>query len=125
MMIHRRTSSIDKALVSTTDERSHPGAAHAQPISYTASFAMIGVCSTLIGITKVAVHTRPAFTTAVDELFAIDSIGSLASGMLAYAATHTTHPRRSQRLMRLADRVFLSGMVVIAIGCVLMAFAIA
>lgn len=108
-----------------TDEQTRTSTTHAHPISYTTSFAMVGVCSTLIGIVKVAIHTRPGFTTVVDELLAVDSLGFLASGMLAYAATHTARPQHSQRLMQLADRIFLSGMVAIAVGCVLMAFAIA
>lgn len=92
---------------------------------FAVSFSMIGVCSTLIGLVRVALHLEPEFTTAVDDLLALDAVAFLTSGMLAYAATHSHHPGRIQRLHRWSEGLFLTGMCVIAAGCILLAFDIA
>jgi hypothetical protein len=94
-------------------------AAHILPVSGT----MIGVCATLIGLAKIAQPTRGP--SHVDELAAIAAITFLASALTSYLSIRFGEDtRRGLRLERIADLIFLAGLVGITLVATLFAYEV-
>ena len=86
------------------------------------SVAMIGVCLTGVSILNVDQDLN-SFDTYVDDLLAIDSLVFLSAYLLAYWVVRvmTKSNRTMHKVGKLANVIFLSGMVIMAIVCICIA----
>ena len=99
--------------------RSDSLASHILPVSGT----MIGVCATLIGLAKIALAKHG--TSHVDEFAAIAAVTFLASALASYLSVRFAEQSgRSIRLERLADLIFLCGLVGITLVATLFAYEV-
>lgn len=83
---------------------------------FTASAAMVGVCLTVIGLLRVGLSIRGGVTFA-DDLLALDALFFLVSCLLAYLALRTRNIRRMHRVERLADTLFILGLILMVFVC--------
>lgn len=90
---------------------------------FTASAAMVGVCLTVIGLLRVVLTIRGGATFA-DDLLALDAFLFLVSCLLAYFALRTRGSHRMHRLERLADSLFITGLVLMVFVCGLIVYEI-
>ena len=99
--------------------RSDSLSSHILPVSGT----MIGVCATLIGLVKLA--TLKHGPSHVDEYAALVAVTFLASAMTSYLSIRwSDRVQLSFRLERLADAIFLSGLVGITLVATLFAYEV-
>ena len=92
---------------------------HILPVSGT----MIGVCVTLIGLVKLA-EARHG-TSHVDEYAALAAITFLASALTSYLSMrYADREKLSVRIERLADTIFLWGLVGITLVATLFAYEV-
>jgi len=92
--------------------------AHILPTSAT----MIGVCMTVlsIGHLRQGGHSR----MLVDKLLAADALLFLASAVLSFMSMRSRRAGRPQRYEIWAESVFLLGLGALALGAMVLAFAI-
>jgi hypothetical protein len=99
--------------------RSQSLSSHILPVSGT----MIGVCTTLVGLAKVAEMRRGA--SRVDEYAAIAAITFLASALTSYLSIrYSSQAKISARIEQLADVIFLCGLVGITLVATLFAYEV-
>ena len=91
---------------------------------FTVSAAMVGVCLTVIGILRVVIVTRKIDTIA-DDLLSVDAVLFLISCVVSYWALRTRSRRRMHRVERVADVLFLTALLFMAIICGFVTYAIA
>jgi hypothetical protein len=84
---------------------------------------MVGVCITVISIVRVVIRAEGVNTLA-DDLLALDALVFLSSCLLSYWALRTRKKIRMYRVERAADIIFLTGLSVMAIVCVLIVWAV-
>jgi hypothetical protein len=89
---------------------------------FSVSAGMVGVCLTVIGLLRVVITLQKADTFA-DDLLAFDAIIFLIACVTSYWALRT--PGRMYRLERIADFVFLFGLVIMVGICAFITYAIA
>lgn len=92
---------------------------------FTASAALVGVCLTVIGLFRTLGSSTRAVTIG-DDLLALDGIMFLAACILSYIAIRIRRSigRRHHRLERTADIVFVTGLVMMALICGLIAYEV-
>jgi hypothetical protein len=90
---------------------------------FTASAAMVGVCLTVIGLLRLVLTIRGGVTLA-DDLLALDALLFLVSCLLSYFALRTRSTRRMHRLERVADGVFITGLVLMVLVCSIIVYEI-
>lgn len=88
---------------------------------FIASAAMVGVCLTGIGLLRVVLTIHGGATLA-DDLLALDAFLFLASCLLSYFALRTRSTRRMYRVERLADSLFIAGLVLMVFACGLIVY---
>jgi hypothetical protein len=88
---------------------------------FTASAALVGVCLTVIGLIRVVVATLNVDTIA-DNLLAVDALLFLASCLLSYWALRTRSIRRMYRVERVADAIFIAGLLMMTGVCSIIAY---
>ncbi len=88
---------------------------------FTASAAMVGVCLTVIGLIRVVLSFHGGRTIA-DDILALDALLFLLSCLLSYFSLRTRSTRRMYIVERLADGIFLTGLVLMAFVCGLIVF---
>ena len=99
--------------------RSDSLSSHILPVSGT----MIGVCTTLIGLVKLAATKHG--TSHVDEYAALVAVTFLASAMTSYLSIRwSDRAQLSIRIERLADVIFLCGLVCITLVATLFAYEV-
>lgn len=76
----------------------------------------MGVCLTVIGLLRVGISIRGGVTWA-DDLLAMDALIFLVSCLLAYFALRTRNLRRMHRVERLADTLFILGLILMVFVC--------
>ena len=83
------------------------------------SATMVGVCMTVVSIIRL-LHLQH-FATVVDRLLALDSVVFLFSALLSYLSL-----RRSERieLEGYADGAFMTGLALMSICSILLAFSL-
>ena len=91
---------------------------------FTVSAGMVGVCLTVIGLLRVVITLRKVDTFG-DDLLSFDAILFLISCVSSYWALRTRSTARMHRVERFADVVFLMALVLMAVGCVFITYAIA
>ena len=90
---------------------------------FTASAAMVGVCLTVIGLLRVVITIRKINTLA-DDILATDAFIFLVSCLLSYWALRTRISRRMHRVERIADGIFILGLLLMVIVCGFITYAI-
>lgn len=99
--------------------RSNSLASHILPVSGT----MIGVCTTLVGLVKVA--EVKSGSTHVDEYAAFAAITFLASALTSYLSIRwADRAKTSFRIEQLADVIFLCGLIGITLVATLFAYEV-
>ena len=83
---------------------------------FTASAAMVGVCLTVIGLLRVVLSIRGG-TTIADDLLALDALLFLVACLLSYFALRTRRARRMHRVERVADSLFIAGLILMVSVC--------
>jgi hypothetical protein len=90
---------------------------------FTASAALVGVCLTVIGLIRVVVATTKAVTIA-DDLLSCDATLFMLACVLSYWALRSRNIRRMHRLERIADAIFLTGLLLMTAVCGVVTWAI-
>lgn len=84
---------------------------------------MIGVCVTLVGLARIA--ERRSGPGNVDEYAALAAIAFLASSIASYSSLRfSRHTALSSRLERLADVIFICGLIGITAVATLFAYEV-
>lgn len=91
---------------------------------FATSAAMLGVCMTVVGVLHVVVVMRNIDTVA-DDLLSINAMIYLLACLSAYWALRTKRKGRNRRLERVADALFLFGLVLSAVSTGIITWAIA
>ena len=81
---------------------------------------MVGVCLTVIGIFQIGRLRNISLIS--DKLLAVDAVVFLFSCLLSYAALRTRTRKRRFRIERVADAIFIGGLILMAIVCFLVAY---
>src|SRR5437867_3308266 len=90
---------------------------------FTVSYAMVGVCLTVIGLIRVVITLGTADTIA-DDCLAINALLFLISCLLSYWALRSRGWSRMHRLKRLADSIFIFAMIGMVVVCTLLVYTI-
>ncbi|MFS2122713.1 hypothetical protein [Pseudomonas sp. Pseusp97] len=77
---------------------------------FSVSATMVGVCLTVIGIIRVILTLR-GDDLIIDDLVAINMFCYLVAAFCAYWSLRTHRTLRGQRMVRIADAVFLVALV--------------
>lgn len=85
---------------------------------FSVSATMVGVCLTVIGIVNFISNKK----TLVDEITAIDALIFLISCVLSYYAIRTKDNKRRFLLEKRVDMIFLFGILLMVLICILIAF---
>ncbi len=85
---------------------------------FTVSSGLIGVCFTVIGIINI-IGTRE---TMLDEITAINALIFLFACIFSYTAMKTRNPEKRFLLEKRVDMVFISGLSLMVIICLFIAF---
>ena len=88
---------------------------------FSVSAGLIGVCLTVIGIFR-AVTELKQFSSIGDNILALDALIFLCSCVISYFALRTNNKTRKRRIERVADYFFLSGLLLMAFVCILIAY---
>ena len=88
------------------------------------SAGMVGVCLTVIGLLRVVITLRKTDTFA-DDLLAFDAFLFLVACLSAYWALRTRGTQRMHRVERFADTIFILALVLMAVICGVVTYAIA
>jgi hypothetical protein len=84
---------------------------------FTVSAAMVGVCMTVIGILRIVITIQKVNTLA-DDFLAFDSLLFLTSCILSYWALRSRGYARMHRIERVADGIFILGLLGMGAICV-------
>jgi hypothetical protein len=90
---------------------------------FTASAAMVGVCLTVIGLVRVFT-TMKGVNTLADDILAAASLIFLVSCSLSYWALRTRKRRRMHKIERLADGIFIFGLMLMVAVCGIITYAL-
>ena len=93
-------------------------------IIFSGSVAMVGVCLTVIGLFKVVTSVK-AVSTMGDDLLALDALLFLVSAVLSYWAMRHRGRRSMPAVERVADYVFLVGLLLMVVIGALITYAVA
>jgi hypothetical protein len=91
---------------------------------FTVAAGMVGVCLTVIGLLRVVITLRKTDTFA-DDLLAFDALLFLVACLSSYWALRTRSAQRMHRVERFADMVFILALVLMAVVCSIVTYAIA
>jgi len=91
---------------------------------FTVSASMVGVCLTVIGIVNIIIRVQNVSTIA-DNLLAMDAFVFLCSCVLSYWALRSRSKRRMYQVERIADMIFLSGLLLMVAVCGIIVFSLA
>ncbi|MDG2524291.1 hypothetical protein P6166_02815 [Stenotrophomonas sp. HITSZ_GD] len=91
---------------------------------FATSAAMLGVCMTVVGVLHVVVVMRNVDTLA-DDLLSFNAMVYLGACLSAYWALRTKRKGRNRKLERLADALFLFGLLLSTVATGIITWAIA
>jgi hypothetical protein len=91
---------------------------------FTVSASLVGVCLTVIGIIHLITGLLK-INTIVDDLLAIDSFIFLCSCLLSYWALRTRTKRRMYHIERVADAIFMIGLIMMVVASGFIVYAVA
>ena len=87
------------------------------------SAAQVGICLTGIGLIRL-IGQNGIIGKAADDVLALNALGFLITGVVAYLAMRASTPERQHRLERLADLLFLLCLTLMVIVGLLLAYEI-
>lgn len=90
---------------------------------FSVSAALVGVCLTVIGIFR-AIGELKEFTTFGDNVLAIAAIIFLGSCIFAYSSLRSPNKEKSHRLEKIADILFIIGLSLMTIVCIIIAYTL-
>ena len=90
---------------------------------FSVSAALVGVCLTVISVVRVVI-TATRINTVADDILAADALLFLTSCLLAYSAMRSRTEKRMRLVERAADTVFIIGLLLMAIVCALITYAV-
>ncbi len=88
---------------------------------FSVSAALVGVCLTVIGIFR-AVSELKNFSTLGDNILAVDALIFLASCVFAYSSLRSDSEKKRHKLEKFADILFIVGLSLMAIVCLIIAY---
>jgi heme/copper-type cytochrome/quinol oxidase subunit 2 len=91
---------------------------------FTVSASLVGVCLTVIGIVHIVIGMR-TINTLADDLLALDAFVFLCSCLLSYWALRTRSKRRMHQVERIADAIFIFGLLIMVVVCGLIVYVLA
>ena len=80
---------------------------------------LLGLCFVILSVIKVM---RLGAQTIIDKLVAVAIVIFLIASVFSYASIRST--KQAERLERIADTVFLSGLVLLTVSAIVIAFEI-
>jgi cytochrome c oxidase assembly factor CtaG len=83
---------------------------------------MVGVCLTVVGLIRVVI-TVAKIDTIADNLLSGDALLFLCASLLSYSALRTRNLNRMRRVERIADGLFIVAMILMAVVCGIISFA--
>jgi hypothetical protein len=90
---------------------------------FSVSAALVGVCLTVISVVRVIITTTK-INTVVDDILAADALLFLTSCLLAYWAMRSRTEKRMRLVERGADTIFIAGLLLMAVVCALITYAV-
>lgn len=90
---------------------------------FSVSAALVGVCLTVIGLIRIVITLNDTNNLA-DDLLALDALLFLVSCVLAYWALRTRHRVRRYWTERLADIIFMLGLLLMVVACAYITYRI-
>jgi hypothetical protein len=90
---------------------------------FSVSAGMLGVCITVIGLFRIVSRSQHVDSVA-DNLLSIDALVFLASCFLAYLGLRARTAQNRRRFERAADYLFLSGLTMVGVVGVLIAYEV-
>lgn len=91
---------------------------------FSVSAGLVGVCLTVIGIFR-AIAELKKFSTVGDNILAVAALIFLLTCMISYLALRSNDKIRKRKIEKIADMMFLSGLSLMAIVCILIAYTFA
>ncbi len=91
---------------------------------FSVSAGLVGVCLTVIGIFR-AIAELKKFSTVGDNILAVAALIFLICCITSYLALRSTNKIRKQKIEKIADALFLIGLSLMAIVCVIIAYTFA
>jgi len=89
---------------------------------FNGSVAMLGVCVTIVGVFA-ALRNRPGQAQTIgDNLLAFDALLFLVSCFLSYTGLRSRSSRRALRCIHAADGAFLTGLAILVVAGLLLAY---
>lgn len=88
---------------------------------FSVSAGMVGVCLTVISLIRISSAIR-GIGTVCDDLTAGDAVVFILACFISYAALKTKDRARRLSLEKIADRVFLSGLSLMVVVCLLVVY---
>ncbi|MGA7952348.1 MAG: hypothetical protein WCA07_02400 [Gloeobacterales cyanobacterium] len=93
---------------------------------FSVSAALVGVCLTVLGLLHLVISSSRVNTLARDSLaVTVDAVIFLTSCLLSYLALRTRSSSRMYQIERIADVIFLLGLMLMVFICGLIAYALA
>ena len=89
---------------------------------FNVSAAMVGVCTTVIGLIRIVI-TLGKFDTIADDLLAGDALVFLLACFFSYWALRTRTKQRRHKTERVADLLFLTGLALMVVVCLVFVYA--
>lgn len=90
---------------------------------FSVSAAMVGVCLTVIGILNI-VSSFKKIENLGDEITALDAIFFLIACIVSYVAIKTKIRKRRYLLEKIADFLFLIGLGLMAVVCLIIVYRV-
>jgi hypothetical protein len=87
---------------------------------FSASAAMVGVCLTVIGVFQIG--RLQVIGSISDNLLAIDALFFLSSCISSYVALRSRSKKRRHLIEKIADLIFMVGLILMAAVCFLVAY---
>jgi len=87
------------------------------------SATQVGICLTGIGLVRL-IGQNGVISKAADDVLALNALGFLVTGVIAYLAMRSSEPERQRRLERLADVLFLLCLALMVVVGLLLAYEI-
>jgi len=91
---------------------------------FSVSAGMVGVCLTVIGIFR-AIGELKKFDSVGDNILAIDALIFLVSCIVSYFALRSTDKIRKRKIEKIADVMFIIGLSLMAVVCLIIAYTLA
>ena len=92
------------------------------PLIFSVSAGMIGVCLTVISLINLGNKIRNSRTLG-DDLTALDALVFILSCYLSYVAMKTKDRSRRLSLEKAADRIFLTGLLLMVAVCLFVVYS--